>query len=325
MSVEVVQEKALAAEFISSKLADFWHMLPPFKHTETLMLLGADSAQHIFLPENKHWIVVSQDQLQSVIDDLANMNDQAIIEKYDVDLNDVPFALIEMLLLMNVMTAVGVKDLQISDLTVLDGLSVTDSHAEDDIITAARGIADRYMVEEKHREIVLIYARQLFDRLKKIHHLNKRDRLLLGVSALVHDVGGFINSQKHYQYSEEILEGIDFHGLSTSEQRMIAAIARYHSAETPDNALRTVQDFSPQQRLRIAKLAALLRLADALDDSRLQKISKLTVSIANDRITIIGQTIVDLQLEIYVFAQKAKFFETVFGLPVMLKRQRRRG
>ncbi|CUW03542.1 Exopolyphosphatase [Leuconostoc inhae] len=325
MSVEVAQEKSLAGEFISSKLADFWHMLPPFKHTETLILLGADSAQNIFLPENHHWIVVSKDQLQNVIDDLATMNDQAIIEKYAVNLNDVPFALIEMLLLMNVMVAVGVNTLQISDLTVLDGLSVTDNHAEDDIITAARGIADRYMVEEKHREIVLVYARQLFDRLKKIHHLNKRDRLLLGVAALVHDVGGFINSQKHYQYSEEILEGIDFHGLSTSEQRMIAAIARYHSAETPDNALRTVQDFSPQQRLRIAKLASLLRLADALDDSRLQKISKLAVSISDDNITIIGQTIADLQLEIYVFAQKAKFFETVFGLPIVLKRQRRRG
>lgn len=167
MSVEVAQEKALAGEFISSKLADFWHMLPPFKHTETLILLGADSAQNIFLPENQHWIVVSKDQLQNVIDDLASMNDQAIIEKYAVNLNDVPFALTEMLLLMNVMVAVGVNTLQISDLTVLDGLSVTDNHAEDDIITAARGIADRYMVEEKHREIVLVYARQLFDRLKK--------------------------------------------------------------------------------------------------------------------------------------------------------------
>ena len=53
---------------------------------------------------------------------------------------------------------------------------------------------------------------------------------------------------------------------------MIASIARYHSAETPDNALRSTQEFSPRHRMRIAKMAALLRLADALDDSRLQKL-----------------------------------------------------
>lgn len=324
MSVEVAQVTELAEEFINSKLADFWHMLPPFKPTETLVLLGGTAAQNIFLSEQKHWENISKKQIKNVISDLSGMNDQAIIDKYAIDLNDVPFALTEMLLLMNVMTAIAVDEVKISDLTMLDGLSMKDIHDEDDIITAARGIADRYMVEEKHREVVLMYAQQLFDRLKKVHHLDKRDRLLLGVSALVHDVGSFINSQRHYQYSEEILSGIDFHGLSTVEQRMIASIARYHSAETPDSALRTVQDFSPQQRLRIAKLAALLRLADALDDSRLQKIDKLTVSVTDKSIKITGQSVTDLQLEIYTFDQKAVFFEAVFGLPISLKRKGRR-
>lgn len=324
MSVEVAQVTELAEEFINSKLADFWHMLPPFKPTETLVLLGGDAAQNIFLSEQKHWENISKKQIKNVISDLSGMNDQAIIDKYAIDLNDVPFALTEMLLLMNVMTAIAVDEVKISDLTMLDGLSMKDIHDEDDIITAARGIADRYMVEERHREVVLTYTQQLFDRLKKVHHLDKRDRLLLGVSALVHDVGSFINSQRHYQYSEEILSGIDFHGLSTVEQRMIASIARYHSAETPDSALRTVQDFSPQQRLRIAKLAALLRLADALDDSRLQKIDKLTVSVTDKSIKITGQSVADLQLEIYTFDQKAVFFEAVFGLPISLKRKGRR-
>ncbi len=148
---------------------------------------------------------------------------------------------------------------------------------------------------------------------------------MLGVAALTHDVGSFINSQRHYQYSEEILEGIDFHGLSTSEQRMIAAIARYHSAETPDNALRATNEFSPRQRIRIAKMAALLRLADALDDSRLQKITKLTVSVQAEKVVVTGHTPLDLQLEIYVFTDKARFFEAVFGMPIVLKRQGKRG
>jgi exopolyphosphatase/guanosine-5'-triphosphate,3'-diphosphate pyrophosphatase len=253
------------------------------------------------------------------------MNNQAISEEYTIDNKDIWMIYMEAVLVLNVMSAVSAKKLHISNLTVLDGLVVKDTTAQQDIITAARGIADRYMVEDKHREIVLQYAWRLFDRLKKIHRLDTRDRLLLGVAALTHDVGSFINSQRHYQYSEEILEGIDFHGLSTSEQRMIAAIARYHSAETPDNALRATNEFSPRQRIRIAKMAALLRLADALDDSRLQKITKLTVSVQAEKIVVTGHTPLDLQLEIYVFTKKARFFEAVFGMPIVLKRQGKRG
>ncbi|MGO0155019.1 Ppx/GppA phosphatase family protein [Leuconostoc mesenteroides] len=323
MAAEFSEIPDLIPEFIDSKLADFWHMLPPFQSTDTIILLGADVLNQLFL-NNKSKTTIHKSELQSLISNFNQMNKQAIAEQYDIDSNDVWMIFMEAALVVEVMTAVGASNLHISSLTVLDGLVVKDNNAQNDIITAARGIADRYMVEEKHRELVLKYAWRLFDRLKKMHRLSARDRLLLGVAALTHDVGSFINSQKHYQYSEEILEGIDFHGLSTSEQRMIAAIARYHSAETPDNALRSTQEFSPRQRMRIAKMAALLRLADALDDSRLQKISKLTVSIGAEKITVIGQSAENLQLEMYIFAQKAHFFEAVFGLPIVLKHQVKR-
>lgn len=323
MAAEITEIPDLIPEFIDSKLADFWHMLPPFQPTDTVVLLGADVLNHLFL-NKKNKTTILKSELQSLIASFSQMNKQAFAEQYNIEPNDIWMVFMEAILVVQVMTAVGANNLHISNLTVLDGLVIKDNNAQNDIITAARGIADRYMVEEKHREIVLKYAWRLFDRLKKIHRLNARDRLLLGVAALTHDVGSFINSQKHYQYSEEILEGIDFHGLSTSEQRIIASIARYHSAETPDNALRSTQDFSPRQRIRIAKMAALLRLADALDDSRLQKISKLTVSITSEKVTVTGQTTADLQLEIYIFTQKAHFFEAVFGLPIVLKRQGKR-
>ncbi|MGX4592520.1 Ppx/GppA phosphatase family protein [Leuconostoc sp. JNUCC 76] len=323
MAAEITEIPDLIPEFIDSKLADFWHMLPPFQPTDTVVLLGADVLNHLFL-NKKNKTTILKSELQSLIASFSQMNKQAFAEQYNIEPNDIWMVFMEAVLVVQVMTAVGANNLHISNLTVLDGLVIKDNNAQNDIITAARGIADRYMVEEKHREIVLKYGWRLFDRLKKIHRLNARDRLLLGVAALTHDVGSFINSQKHYQYSEEILEGIDFHGLSTSEQRIIASIARYHSAETPDNALRSTQDFSPRQRIRIAKMAALLRLADALDDSRLQKISKLTVSITSEKVTVTGQTTADLQLEIYIFTQKAHFFEAVFGLPIVLKRQGKR-
>jgi len=324
MTAEITQISDLVPEFINSKLADFWHMLPPFQQADSVVLLGADVLNNVFLAHQSS-VTITKKDVENLVANFTRMNNQAISEEYTIDNKDIWMIYMEAVLVLNVMSAVSAKKLHISNLTVLDGLVVKDTTAQQDIITAARGIADRYMVEDKHREIVLQYAWRLFDRLKKIHRLDPRDRLLLGVAALTHDVGSFINSQRHYQYSEEILEGIDFHGLSTSEQRMIAAIARYHSAETPDNALRATNEFSPRQRIRIAKMAALLRLADALDDSRLQKITKLTVSVQAEKIVVTGHTPLDLQLEIYVFTKKARFFEAVFGMPIVLKRQGKRG
>ena len=61
-----------------------------------------------------------------------------------------------------------------------------------------------------------------------------------------------------------------------------------------------------------------------VDDGRRQKITQLTVSIGESQVTITAQTSADLQLEIFVFTQKASFFEAVFGMPIVLKRKGKR-
>jgi len=44
-----------------------------------------------------------------------------------------------------------------------------------------------------------------------------------------------------------------------------------------------------------------------------------------EKVVVTGHTPLDLQLEIYVFTDKARFFEAVFGMPIVLKRQGKRG
>ncbi|MBU7455926.1 HD domain-containing protein [Leuconostoc fallax] len=325
LAVETVDQMAFTNEYISSKMADFWHMLPEHQKSETLIIQGSEMLQKILLSDQASSTFLNQQHLDTLLHDFNLMSDQAVSDSYHIEVSQVPFALTEMLLVEHVRQAIGAKQIYIVRLNVLDGIVANLSrhqNGEKDIMTAARGISDRYLVERQHRDVVLDFAWQLFDRLKRVHRLENRDRLLLGVAALVHDVGSFINSQRHYQYSEEILKGIDFYGLSTTEQRMIAAIARYHSAEVPDSNLQEVQEFSPVQRIRIAKLSALLRLADALDDSRRQKITKLSISLKDQNIVVVASSEQDLQLEILVFNQKARFFESVFGRAVKLKQRR---
>ena len=163
MAAEITEIPDLIPEFIDSKLADFWHMLPAFQATDTIILLGADVLNQLFL-NKKPQTTIHKSELQSLIGNFNRMNQQAIAEQYSIDLNDIWMVFMEAVLVVEVMTAVGASNLHMSSLTVLDGLIVKDNNAQNDIITAARGIADRYMVEEKHRELVMRYAWRLFDR-----------------------------------------------------------------------------------------------------------------------------------------------------------------
>ena len=63
----------------------------------------------------------------------------------------------------------------------------------------------------------------------------------------------------------------------------------------------------------VAKLAAILRLADALDRSYLQKIRQCSVNIKDNAMVVQATSKNDLALEEWTFAAKASFFEEVYA------------
>ncbi|MPM46396.1 hypothetical protein SDC9_93096 [bioreactor metagenome] len=70
----------------------------------------------------------------------------------------------------------------------------------------------------------------------------------------------------------------------------------------------------------VAKLAAILRLADAMDRSYLQKIEKCKVSLKGNEMQIHAVSRKDLTLEEWTFENKKNFFVEVFGLTPVLER-----
>jgi len=65
----------------------------------------------------------------------------------------------------------------------------------------------------------------------------------------------------------------------------------------------------------------MMRLADAIDRSYRQKITNCTVSLKGDELIISYNSLEDTSLEEWTFADKADFFEEVFGFRALLKRQ----
>lgn len=73
----------------------------------------------------------------------------------------------------------------------------------------------------------------------------------------------------------------------------------------------------------MAKLAAILRLADALDVSRKQKITGCRTVMKENQFRVIVTSREDLSLERWTFEKQSGFFEEVFGLTPILEQVER--
>jgi exopolyphosphatase/guanosine-5'-triphosphate,3'-diphosphate pyrophosphatase len=74
--------------------------------------------------------------------------------------------------------------------------------------------------------------------------------------------------------------------------------------------------------MKIAKLVAILRIANAMDRSHKQKASDYDMVVKNKQLVITIDTLSDLALERGLFGDKADFFQQVYGIRPVLKQKR---
>lgn len=193
---------------------------------------------------------------------------------------------------------------------------------EKDIISQAHFIAQKYQYDRLHAEDVEKKSLALFDGTRKLHGLGKRERLLLQAAAILHDTGKFISLNSHYMHSYNIIMASEILGISLKEKEIIANIAKYHSTLIPEESHPDFSRLDNKSKLTIAKLTAIIRMADSLDRSHKQKISDIKVSFDKDRLVVKADTTKDTLLEQWTFEDKAEFFKTVFGVAPEIKSKR---
>ncbi len=191
---------------------------------------------------------------------------------------------------------------------------------EKDIIYSARNIAQRYLDDENHAHAVEKFSLKIFDSMRNLHMLTDRDRMLLQVAAILHDIGKFVNIKKHARHSYNLIKGSEILGLSDREIEMVALIGRFHSDSKPD-ILKDRLPLDSEDRVKVAKMLAILRLGDALDRAHNHKFDDIKVQLKRETITItvIGKK--EFPLEEWAFSQKAIFFEEVYGIVPELKKE----
>jgi CHAD domain-containing protein/HD superfamily phosphodiesterase len=91
-------------------------------------------------------------------------------------------------------------------------------------------------------------------------------RASLQIAALLHDVGKSTGNKGHHKASLELIKA---HGtpLGWSEATMqhAALVARFHAGALPVSSHKALRDLLPEEQKVVVRLAAILRLANALD------------------------------------------------------------
>jgi exopolyphosphatase/guanosine-5'-triphosphate,3'-diphosphate pyrophosphatase len=187
------------------------------------------------------------------------------------------------------------------------------------IVASARTLAAKYHSNQQHIEQVRILSLSLFDQLQSEHGLDPRDRLFLEIAALLHNTGYFISNRGHHKHTYYIISSSEVFGLSRGELNVIANIARYHRKALPNASHLPYVSLNRESRMTVSKLAAILRVADALDQDYSSKVKKVRLIPDEGRYVLEVEADGDLVMESLAVQKKSDLFQSIFGKAVVLR------
>ena len=251
----------------------------------------------------------------------------------DMPEEDLPLLYISLLMVQRIMDDMEAENIWAPGVTLCDGIAyeyaeqnkiISSIHDfEKDIIACAQSISKRYQGSKKRSETLEKIALTIFDSTKKIHGLSKRERLLLQISTILHDCGKYISMMNLGDCSYSIIMATEIIGLSHQEREIVANVVKYnHKTFDYYEEMNHTASLDRDAYLKIAKLTAILRVANALDRSHKQKFKNVRISVREEQLLITVETNEDITLERGLFGARAEFFTEVFNLEPVIKQKR---
>ncbi len=186
------------------------------------------------------------------------------------------------------------------------------------MLRSARILAARYQSDPSHGEHVGNLCARFFDDLADLHQLTPHDALLLQVAAILHEVGTYVSPRAHHKHSEYLILNSEVFGLDRLDVTIVALVARYHRHSGPVLDHPSYAALSTEDRIRVCKLAALLRVADALERTHAQRVSEIEIRREHGKLRLRLPGLGDAAVERLAMHSKGDLFEQVFGLTVVI-------
>lgn len=319
-------------EFVENEINTFRNYYLGDKEIKNVIAIGDEIANLIqVVPELEIKDHLDEEQLTEIFKRILSMTTSDIAVEYKIPYERatllLPAAIIYGIFLRQAKAdLIWTPNIDLCDGIIVDELEKTKKLSfqrkfDDDIRSSVYQIAKRYHCNKEHNVNVAKIACQIFDKTKKIHGLKEKEKLQLEIAARLHDCGKFINMNGAALNSYIIIMSTEIMGLSHKEREEIANIVRYNSIPLPDyrEIQRTIGD---SNYMTIAKLVAILKVANAMDRSHKQKVSAYNIVVKDKQLVITIDTLYDLALERGLFDDKADFFLQVYGIKPVLKQKR---
>ncbi len=273
-------------------------------------------------------VEIPVDRLEKFTNQILGLSVDDLVRQHHLTFPDAETVGPALLTYTHLARALQLEHLLVSNVNLRDGLlqqmAGPDAWSEEfkqQIIRSALDMARRFHFDEPHGLLVANLSLRLFRGLQNEHQLGPRYEMLLYLAALLHDVGYAVSTQSHHKHSMYLIQHSELFGISQKDLLLIALVARYHRRALPRPIHEGYSSLAWRDRMTVTKLAALLRVADALDRSNHQRIQDITCVLEEGRVVISAQSADDLSLEQLALQQKCSLFQEVFGMPIVLRRR----
>jgi exopolyphosphatase/guanosine-5'-triphosphate,3'-diphosphate pyrophosphatase len=123
----------------------------------------------------------------------------------------------------------------------------------------------------------------------------------------------------HHKHAQYILSVSEIFGLSREDMAIISNVARYHRRAAPNKSHLPFMALDSDARVLVNKLAAILRVANALDADHLQKVREARVLREEEQWVLEVDGGGDLTVERLAALARADLLTEVFGRKVAFR------
>ncbi len=302
------------------------------ENLDTFIALGSDLrfvCQQTLESKDQTFATLEKKAFSSFLNKISKMSPEEITSQYNL-----PYSLAEtlvpsLLVCSNFLNETKAESLIIPMTSIRDGLLIemgqmlsgykrTDVSKQ--VVNSCRHLGEKYRYDQGHAVGVASLAVKLFDVLKQDHGLGSRERLLLEVSAMLHDIGSYISPSSHHKHSSYLVDASEIFGLRKPDKNIVSNVTRYHRGAPPKPTHTAYMSLPRSDRSVVSKLSAILRVADALDHAHQQKIKTFTFERTDEAYVLwVPEETGDISLERDSLQEKGNMFADVFGAPIQLK------
>ena len=342
VKVSAELEQSLVMDLVDNELVTFRKMYLKDREVRNLIAIGEPILTLYYRAgAARRSDRVTKKEFDAFYERMRHMTRDQVEDNFDVNADYASMLFPTAAIYKRMMEITAAEVMWVPGIRMTDGIAA--EYAEDkkllkfnhdftnDIILTSRNMAKRYKCHMHHIQTVETEALKVFDCLKKYHGMKARERLLLQIAADLHSCGKFVTMRDATDCAYNIIMATEIIGLSHVEREIVANVVKYHAQKFRYNEVEVAEKPSRDSRLAspenlilvIAKLTAILRLANSMDRGHSDKLADCKVSVRENQLIITTNYDGDVTLEAISIAEKGDFFEEIFGVRPVLKQRKR--